>query len=123
MAHLFLGALAREGGPKGPSFFHGRTMKESQITRQILDAIRKHGGYWVKIHGSAYQVSGLPDIIGCYRGRFVGLEVKVPGGENKLSLRQKVMLRRIEQHGGTSKVVTSALDALDVLGNIDSQLD
>ena len=111
------------GGLRAPPSFTGEVLKESTLTRQIITALREHGGFWFKTHGSAYQVAGLPDIIGCYRGRFVGLEVKLPGGENTLSLRQRVMLERIEQHGGISNVVTSKRGALDVLGRVDSLLD
>ena len=111
------------GGLRAPPSFLGGILKESALTRQIIAALRDHGGFWFKSHGSAYQVAGLPDIIGCYRGRFVGLEVKLPGGENTLSLRQRVMLERIEQHGGYSNVVTSKRGALEVLGSIDALLD
>ncbi len=97
-------------------------MTESQLARQILDTLRKRGGVWFKTHGSAYQVAGLPDIIGCYRGRFVGMEIKLPGKENTLSKRQRFFLSRIQSNGGTSGVVTSKRGASQMLDDIDSQL-
>ena len=36
--------------------------------------------FW-KEHGGPYGTSGIPDIICCYKGRFLGLEVKLPGGK------------------------------------------
>ena len=35
--------------------------------------------FW-KEHGGPYGTSGVPDIICCYKGRFLGLEVKLPTG-------------------------------------------
>lgn len=95
-------------------------MTESQLTRRILKALKDHGGFWVKIHGSANQVTGLPDIVGCYKGRFVGLEVKLPDGSHKLSERQRLMLTRIEQQGGISAVVTSPRGALEAIWELDN---
>jgi hypothetical protein len=75
----------------------------------------------VKIHGSASQTSGIPDIIGCYRGRFVGLEVKVDRRE--LSLRQEVTISRIREQEGYSRVIRSTMDASAVVDEIDRALD
>ena len=95
-------------------------MTEVQLTRKILKALRNRGGLWFKIHGSAYQMTGLPDIIGCYRGRFVGIEVKLPDGKNKLSQRQRLILTRLSRQGGYSRVVSSKRGALRVMDDIDS---
>ena len=35
--------------------------------------------FW-KESGGPYGTSGVPDIICCYKGRFLGLEAKLPGG-------------------------------------------
>ena len=50
--------------------------------KDIVAAIRRYLAmlgedvfFW-KEHGGAYGTSGVPDIICCYRGRFLGLEVK-----------------------------------------------
>ena len=56
------------------------------LEKDIIAAIRRYlatlGGdafFW-KEHGGPYGASGVPDIICCYRGRFLGLEVKFSGG-------------------------------------------
>ena len=56
------------------------------LERDIVAAIKRYlatlGGdafFW-KEHGGPYGASGVPDIICCYRGRFLGLEVKFSGG-------------------------------------------
>ncbi len=96
-------------------------MNESALTRQILKVLRWRGGFWFKTHGSAYQTAGLPDIVGCYKGRFVALEVKIPGGEDKLSKRQRFILSRIDTHGGYSNVVSSKRGALEALDELDTE--
>ena len=98
-------------------------MNESKLTTLILKALKKHGGFWFKVHGSAYQTTGIPDIIGCYRGRFIGFEVKIPGKENTLSRRQRLQLVRIVQQGGSSAMITSVRGALKLIQELDTLLD
>lgn len=95
---------------------------ERQLTTEIMRALKSRGGFWIKIAGSPSQVTGMPDIIGCYRGRFVGLEVKLPE-RVIVSKRQRLMLKRIDLSDGASGVVTSALAALAVLDEIDNMLN
>ena len=45
--------------------------------KKYLDSI---GAYYLKVHGSAYQPSGTPDILACVNGRFIAVEVKRPNG-------------------------------------------
>jgi hypothetical protein len=52
-----------------------------------------------KIHGSVYT-AGLPDIVGCYRGRYFGIECKQPG-ERPTAL-QVAELQAIRQAGGAA---------------------
>lgn len=98
-------------------------MKESDLVYLILKALKAEGGFWVKIHGGAYQVSGLPDIIGCYKGRFVALEVKMPGRLSTLSKRQRLVLSRVRHSGGTAAVVVDVQGALEVVRRLDAQSD
>jgi hypothetical protein len=92
---------------------------ERALTKRILEKLRQGGGLWIKIHGGPYQQMGLPDIVGCYKGFFVGMEVKVPGKERTLTERQAQILRKIEEAGGYAGVVTSIGQAIRMLENID----
>ena len=56
------------------------------LERDIVAAIKKYLSslgsdvfFW-KEHGGPYGCSGVPDVICCYKGRFIGLECKLPGG-------------------------------------------
>lgn len=87
-----------------------------------MKALKERGGFWVKIHGGAIQTTGLPDIVGCYRGQFVAMEVKVPGS-GRLSERQRLMIERISTAGGILDVVTTTMEALALVDSIDLMLD
>lgn len=95
-------------------------MRESSLTRSILKALQRRGGFWFKVHGHPGQLRGLPDIIGVYRGRFIGLEVKVPHRKDRVTELQKRVLEEISQAGGMGQVVTSKEEALQVLDRVDS---
>lgn len=62
------------------------------------------------------QSRGLPDIVGVYRGRGFGLEVKRPGKRNTLTPLQAKTLRDIRDAGGIGFLVTSVDEALAALG-------
>lgn len=94
-------------------------MRESNLTRGILKVLQQKGGFWFKVHGHPGQRRGIPDIIGCYKGKFVGLEIKIPGRQNKTTALQKQVLGQITQAGGVGKVVTSKKEALEVLREIE----
>lgn len=92
---------------------------ESRLVANILKKIRGQGGWWFKTHGSVYQMSGIPDIIGCHDGRFVAMEVKMPGKEQETSARQGWTMRRIHAAGGIAVVVSSVSGAVGVLNILD----
>lgn len=68
-----------------------RLMLERTIVAKVLKVAKSLGWFAVKIHGNAYQMAGLPDVLAIKGGRAVWLEVKVPG--NKPS---QIQLRRIK---------------------------
>lgn len=51
--------------------------------------------YW---GGAAYTKSGIPDILACCNGKFLGIEVKAPNG--KPSALQLYNLKKIDEAGG-----------------------
>ena len=74
--------------------------------------------FW-KEHGGALGTSGIPDIICCYRGRFLGLEAKLPGG--RLTALQKRALEKINRAGGIARRVESVDDVRDVIAQADRE--
>lgn len=78
---------------------------ENQIKR-YLDKLENNGKAWhMKVHGSMFQKAGVPDIIACINGRFVGIEVKRPGGI--VSELQKYHIAKINKAGGAAFVAYS----------------
>lgn len=88
---------------------------ESRLSRQIMTALRLKGWWCTKIHGSEFMEAGLPDIIVCAQGVFVGLEVKMPGKENNTSPRQDYVHGKIGEAGGHVGVVSSIEQATEIV--------
>ena len=74
--------------------------------------------FW-KEHGGPYGTSGIPDIICCYKGRFLGLEAKLPGG--KLTALQRRALEKINAAGGIGRRVESVDDVKAVIAQADRE--
>ena len=96
------------------------------LERDIVDAIRKYlhsldeDVFFWKEHGGPYGTSGVPDIICCYKGRFIGMECKLPGG--KLTELQKRAITRINRAGGIARRVECVADAMSIIQQIDHKL-
>lgn len=86
--------------------------RESALSRKIMTAIRAEGHFCFKVHGSEYMMAGLPDIIVCADGLFIGLETKHPETRNDVSPRQVIVHSQIENAGGYAQVVCSPAEAL-----------
>lgn len=78
--------------------------------KKVEDKIKKYldslGAYYLKVHGSAFQPAGTPDILACVNGRFVGIEVKKPKG-GVVSELQKFKIKQIRNAGGVAFVAKS----------------
>ena len=90
-------------------------MFEGPLVSRIRRALGERGAYIVNVHGSRYSGKGTPDLLVCYKGRFIGMEVKTPDEKNSATRAQKQHLRLIQEAGGKARVVTSVADALALL--------
>lgn len=86
---------------------------EARLGHAIRRALEVEGAFVFTVHGSALMMAGLPDLIGCHRGRFFAIEVKMPG--NKPSKIQRHVMGKIEAAGGRVCVAYSVQDALNAL--------
>jgi hypothetical protein len=84
---------------------------EAKITKKIREYLLLQGAFVFKIHGSPQMMSGLPDLVVCWRGKFYGIEVKQPGGI--VTERQRFIHRMIDRAGGAVIVATSLDDVRD----------
>lgn len=91
-------------------------MLEKTIVAKVMAVARSLGWFVVKIHGNAYQMAGLPDILAIKNGRAVWMEVKVPGNEpSKIQLHR---MRELAAAGCPVAVVYSAGDARHFLETV-----
>lgn len=93
-------------------------MNEKAIVKKIVAAIKRRGAYVIKTHGSP-ALAGVPDLLVCYKGFFVALEVKTPKTQNNLSPRQRHSIAMISEAGGVAAVVWTVDQATQLLDYID----
>lgn len=91
-------------------------MRESTIQRHIIAYLRAQGCYVFKVVGSPLQQRGTPDLLVCYQGRFLALEIKVPG--MGLEAMQAHEMVKVRQAGGRGVMVSSVEDTVSLLANI-----
>lgn len=95
-------------------------MKEQAYQKKIIDFLKSKGAYVVKII-SASQ-AGVPDVICCYRGRFVAVEVKRPETVRNVSRLQAYNLDKITEAGGIGFVAYSVEQVKKVLEALDEAM-
>ena len=90
---------------------------EANLVRKILQRLKSEYpmGVWYKIHTGPFQERGVPDILGCLRGRFIAFEVKTPDNKDGVTNYQKLQLDRIKSAEGKAVVVTSVKEVLKYL--------
>ena len=74
-----------------------------------------------KEHGGQYCTAGLPDIIVCYRGRFVAFEVKTPSG--RPSKLQEITIAKIKAAKGEAFIVRSVEEVKQILDTLEVPYD
>ena len=80
-----------------------------------MTQLRKEGAFCFKVWGSEHMMAGLPDIIGCFKGRFFAFETKLPEKRSNTSLIQERIMAKIRAAGGVAQVVCTWQEAVDAL--------
>lgn len=93
---------------------------EKAIVNKILDYLNELPGCFAyKTHGGRFEsLKGQPDISGCYRGRRFDFEVKRPGKEP--TELQKAQIRKFQDAGSVSTVVTSVGEVQDIMQQMET---
>lgn len=74
-------------------------MREAKLQREILDYLKSIGAYTIKIIQT--NIVGTPDIVVCYKGCFIAIEVKAPNKDfRNLTKWQKYNLNKINDSNG-----------------------
>lgn len=96
-------------------------MAESDIQTQIIEYLRGRGDcYVVNFGGSASSAKGTPDLLVCFQGRFLGLEVKKPTDSYGVTVPQTIRMNQIRKAGGIGEAVTGIGDVARLLTSLES---
>lgn len=76
---------------------------EVKVKKQCVALLNKHGVYYFFPVASGYGRVGIPDIIACCDGHFLGIECKA--GKNKPTALQEAEMLKIRNAGGTTLVI------------------
>lgn len=93
---------------------------ETIIQEAIMDYLRYKDIPTWRMSGAS-NLSGFPDLLVCFRGYFVALEVKTPTG--KPTRQQMITIQRINDEGGCACLVTSVDEVDKLLWYIEDKMD
>ena len=88
---------------------------ESKVKAKVTKQLRELGAYYFFPATGGYGKGGVPDIVGCYQGKFFGIECKA--GRNKATPLQLKNLQEISDAGGLSWIVNED-NVLDVSNHL-----
>jgi len=88
-------------------------VKEKWVKQQVVKLLKERGIYYFFPIAGAYSSVGVPDIVACVRGRFVGIECKA--GNNRPTELQYRNLEAIRNNEGIAMVVNE--NDLELLKN------
>jgi len=76
---------------------------EAKVKKKVVDVLKKGSAYYFFPATGGYGRSGVPDIVGCYRGVFFAIECKA--GTNKPTALQEAEMNKIREANGQVLVV------------------
>lgn len=92
-------------------------MQEKALQSKIIRWLKDSGAFVVKQHGGVYTEVGIPDLVCCYKGRFIAFELKVKN--NTTTKIQDFKIKKIKEAGGTATVIRSLDEVKKVIGDIN----
>jgi Holliday junction resolvase len=82
---------------------------EGKVKKEVVNLMNKYDVYYFFPATHGYGRSGVPDVVGCVRGKFIAIECKA--GDNKPTALQEREISNIQKAKGHVMVVNE--------GNID----
>lgn len=76
---------------------------EKKVKVKVVAILKEFGAYYFYPVTGGYGASGVPDIVGCYKGRFFAVECKA--GKGKTTALQDKNIAQIIACGGLAMVV------------------
>lgn len=95
---------------------------EAKVKAKVVAQLKALGAYYFYPVTGGWGSSGVPDIVGCHKGRFFGIECKA--GKNKPTKLQELNLRQIADAGGIALVINeeNLSDVTHILGDTDDTI-
>ena len=93
---------------------------EQQIQSDIQIYLRNQGAYVVNVITASRK--GVPDLLVCYKGLFLALEIKRPETKKNTSKVQEMNLKFIKNSGGKSYTVYSLQQVRQILDILNKSL-
>lgn len=96
---------------------------EKKVKNAVVAVLKAAGAYYFYPVTGGYGASGVPDVVACYKGTFIGIECKA--GNGKTTKLQDKNLEAIRDAGGWSLVinennvaaVVETLKLIDIAGD------
>jgi hypothetical protein len=88
--------------------------EEAVLTKAIRQLLKSVGVFHWKNFGGPMSTPGVPDLICCFKGRLVGIEIKAEKGV--VSDQQRDFIHAIQEAGGLAFVARSVDDVIEGLG-------
>jgi len=92
-------------------------MSEQQIQSKFIKHLEERGAYVIKVITASRK--GVLDLVICYKGLFVGIEVKDTGKLNEVSPLQEYNLNKIKDCGGQSLLCDKLSNLVEFFDYLD----
>jgi Holliday junction resolvase len=76
---------------------------EAKVKKKVVETLKSLGAYYFQPVTGGFGRSGVPDLVACYRGRFIGIECK--SGNKKPTALQLKNLNDIIGQGGIALII------------------
>ena len=76
---------------------------EAKVKKRVTEILKRYNAYYFFPATGGYGKSGVPDIICCYKGKFMAIECKA--GKNEPTALQWKNLQAIADAGGVALVI------------------
>ena len=85
---------------------------EGKVKKKVKVALDEIGAYYFSPQAGAFGRAGIPDIVGCIKGRFFAIECKA--GSNTTTALQDKEIEKIRDVGGVALVINETnLDEIE----------
>ena len=94
---------------------------EAKVKKKVTTILKEHGAFFFTPVTGGFGHSGIPDIVACFNGKFIGIECKA--GDKKPTALQNKVLEDIRNARGFALVVNESnlQDVVDVINFIKGE--